>query len=161
MAVAYEISTATPIWRRPGCSDACREVRGCVLHDPATHEAYGRVLAQLEGQQSQVVTGPLRVDFDTTVVTVAGAPVALTPTERRMVLFWASRLGRLCTGNETLLAVWGPNYVPEHGWLYARSVEAHLLRVHLARLRLKLGPAGRLVETVSGIGHVLRAEAPS
>jgi two-component system KDP operon response regulator KdpE len=43
--------------------------------------------------------------------------------------------------------VWGAGY----------GKEAHYLRVYTHRIRRKLGPHGRLLETIPGIGYRLRS----
>ena len=41
----------------------------------------------------------------------------------------------------------------ERVWGYARLVETRSVDVHVGRLRGKLGPAGRQIETVIGLGY--------
>ncbi|MFO7652549.1 MAG: response regulator transcription factor [Candidatus Krumholzibacteriia bacterium] len=111
-----------------------------------------RVSAMLRRQQSagRDVDGVLRV-FDIVIhpgrheVMVDEQEVRLTNTEFRILHFLASRPGWVFTRNQIVRAVHGEDY-PVTG----RSVD-----VQMAALRKKLGPAGRHIETVRGVGYKL------
>lgn len=159
-------------WRRPGCGDSCRRVVALVigermkseieLHDPDAHEAYARTgLAEF----APIATGPLVFDRGSMSVSVAGERVSLTPRELAIVQYLAERLNRICTYWEIIRGVWGPEYAAERPSPHRLSrltshEDGHLLRVNLARIRPKLGPAGRLIETRANVGLILRAEPP-
>ena len=54
-----------------------------------------------------------------------------------------SRAGRVMTRDALLDEVWGTDI----------AVTTRTIDTHLKRLREKLGPAGRLIETVRGVGY--------
>ncbi|HOX24459.1 MAG TPA: response regulator transcription factor [Candidatus Krumholzibacteria bacterium] len=76
-------------------------------------------------------------------VRVAGAPVALTHTEFRILQYLASRPGWVFSRMQIVRAVHGEDY-PVTG----RSID-----VQVASLRKKLGEASRLIATVRGVGY--------
>jgi two-component system, OmpR family, KDP operon response regulator KdpE len=85
------------------------------------------------------------IDLDAKLVTRAGAPVRLTPTEWRLLETLATNAGRLCTHRFLLERVWGPGY----------GEESQYLRVYMANLRKKLDdPATpQLLLTEPGMGY--------
>ncbi len=85
------------------------------------------------------------IDLDAKLVTRAGAPVRLTPTEYRLLETMAINAGRLCTHRFLLERVWGPGY----------SEESQYLRVYMANLRKKLDDpaAPQLLLTEPGMGY--------
>jgi two-component system alkaline phosphatase synthesis response regulator PhoP len=76
-------------------------------------------------------------------VLAAGRPVELTLTEFRLLHFLARRPGWAFTRSQIVDAVKGEDYP-----VTERSVD-----VQVAALRRKLGPFGRYVETVRGVGY--------
>ncbi len=76
-------------------------------------------------------------------VLVKGAPVELTHTEFLLVHFLAKRPGWVFTRNQIIDEVRGEDYA-----VTDRSVD-----VFVAGLRKKLGPGGKLIETVRGVGY--------
>lgn len=95
--------------------------------------------------------GDLDVDHFKLQVRVAGALVALTPTEFRLVEALVMHPGRAFTREELVARAFGPDYDG-----LDRTVDTHV-----TNLRRKLGAAaGRaLIQTVHGIGY--RLEPPS
>lgn len=61
--------------------------------------------------------GNLRIDFSEGTVTKKGEPVTLTPTESRLLLYMASRQGKVISHQELLTQVWGPAYGDAVGYL--------------------------------------------
>ncbi|MEK7823659.1 MAG: response regulator transcription factor [Candidatus Eisenbacteria bacterium] len=98
-----------------------------------------------------VDVGDLRVDTLERVVTWKGKALTLTRREFELLAFLASRPGRVSSREELLRKVWGYDYVGE-----TRTVD-----VHIRRLRAKLGPKSRVIETVLGAGYKLARPAPS
>jgi DNA-binding response OmpR family regulator len=95
-----------------------------------------------------LVVGPLRIDPSARDVTLDGATVPLTRTEFDVLAALAAEPGRAYTRAALIATVWGD------GW-YG---DEHLVDVHVAHLRRKLGddPASpRFVRTVRGIGYRL------
>lgn len=90
--------------------------------------------------------GSLAIDPVRHQTWLAGAPVHLTPTEFRLLHHLAQRPGELVGHRDLLQAVWGPAY----------GDEAHLLRVTMRNLRMKLTAAlteQRYIVTVYGLGY--------
>jgi two-component system OmpR family response regulator len=92
--------------------------------------------------------GDLLVDLDAGAVVRAGQAVVLTGTELRLLAFLAGERGRTLSKTQILTQVWGYD-----------SYDPNLVEVHVSSLRRKLEERGgsRLIQTVRGIGYVLRA----
>ena len=93
-----------------------------------------------------VTTEHFTVDLVDRQVTVAGAPVRLTPTEWALLEPLVRQPGRLIGQRQLLQTVWGPAY----------QRETHYLRVYLAQLRRKLEPDPahpRYLRTEPGMGY--------
>lgn len=88
----------------------------------------------------------LEIDFDRRLVTVAGAPVQLRPTEFRLLYHLATNPG-VVLSHETLLSrVWGPEY----------RDASHYVRLYINYLRQKLEPdpaSPRYILTERGVGY--------
>ncbi len=104
-----------------------------------------------EAAQEVLEVGGLRLDPATHRVTAGGKPVALGPTEFRLLRFLLARPERVHTRMQLLDQVWG-----DHVYIEERTVD-----VHIRRLRLALEPFGedRMIETVRGAGYRLAAPA--
>jgi two-component system phosphate regulon response regulator PhoB len=76
-------------------------------------------------------------------VLVQGRPVDLTSTEFRLLSFLARRPGWVFTRSQIVQGVQGDDY----------SVSERAVDVQIVGLRKKLGPAGKYVETVRGVGY--------
>jgi two-component system KDP operon response regulator KdpE len=106
---------------------------------------------QVEGgrESGRVTQGDLSVDFDVHQVTVAGAPVHLTPIEFRLLGLFIRSAGRVLTHQHILQHVWG-----------ARSpANANYLRVYMKKLRYKIEPEPanpKYLLNEPGIGYRLR-----
>jgi len=87
--------------------------------------------------------GDVRLDPATHEVTVAGAPVPLTPREFELLEFLLRRPGRVTTKTEIL----------DHVWDAADRTSPNVVEVYVGYLRRKLGR--QLVETVRGVGYRL------
>jgi two-component system phosphate regulon response regulator PhoB len=87
--------------------------------------------------------GDLVIDTQRHLVSVAGAEIALTSTEYKLLMNLAERVGRVQSRELLLQNVWGYNYFGD-----TRTVDTHL-----TRLRTKLGAAGELIKTVRGFGY--------
>ncbi len=95
--------------------------------------------------------GDLEVDARRHVVAVGGAPVELTAIEFDLVASLIRERGAVFTRQQLLDRVWGMDYVGEE----------HVVDVHLANLRRKLGDdpgKPRFIETVRGVGYRFRGE---
>ncbi len=92
------------------------------------------------------VHGDLRVDTATLLVSLRGEPVALTPTELRLLLVLSRSPGRVFSRQQLLEEVW------EHDYLG----DSRLVDNCVQRLRAKIEPAAtapRYVQTVRGFGY--------
>jgi phosphate regulon transcriptional regulator PhoB len=78
-------------------------------------------------------------------VTVAGAPVPLTPKEFDLLHVLLEAAGRVLTREHLLTRVWG--------YAHAGEIESRTVDVHVRRLRAKLGGEGQRVATVKGVGY--------
>ncbi|MCO4744382.1 MAG: response regulator transcription factor [Proteobacteria bacterium] len=107
--------------------------RGNAAPAPAAEPAVGQ----------RLIHGDLSVDADAHRVWVQGDEILLTATEFRLLWVLASRPGRVLTRGVLLQDVW--DMPPD---LNTRTVDTHV-----KRLREKLGPAARHVETVRGVGY--------
>jgi len=92
--------------------------------------------------------GDLRLDLEKRLVTVAGNPVSLTPTEYDLLRLLAQNEGKLMTHPAILRAVWGPRYREESNYLH----------VYVSHLRRKIEPdpsSPRYLLTEPGAGYRL------
>jgi len=85
----------------------------------------------------------LVADFAAVSVTVDGRAIRLTRREFELFRYLAQNKNRVVSRDLLLERVWG----------YDRIVETRSVDVHVGRLRQKLGPAGRQIETVIGLGY--------
>lgn len=134
-------------WRLAGCGDGCIPRR----HDPLDHERYGHesgYARAVEDMRPRVVeVGCLSIDLISKVVTVDDERVPLTPTEYRIMACLAGSVGRRLPLGEIAQSVLGRSDGRD---------DAHNIRVNMARMREKLGPAAGLIYTEPGFGYVLR-----
>jgi two-component system response regulator VicR len=122
---------------------------------PFSHiELIARVQAVLRRSQGLAITdeerpftsGKLSVDFSRNEVILAGHPVKLTSTERKLLYHLIRNEGRILSHESLLAKVWGDTYVD------ARD----LLRVHIQHLRQKLednAETPNIIVTEHGIGY--------
>ncbi|HWI82369.1 response regulator [Ramlibacter sp.] len=90
----------------------------------------------------------LKVDLRSRLVTVAGEPVHLTPTEFKLLARLVRSAGRVVTHRQLLADVWGAEYT-DH---------THYLRLYMGQLRAKIeaDPAEpRHLLTETGVGYRL------
>lgn len=85
----------------------------------------------------------LEADFDAVAVSVEGQPVRLTRREFELLKYLVENRNRVLSRDRLLERVWG----------YDRLIETRSVDVHVGRLRGKLGPVGRQIETVVGLGY--------
>jgi DNA-binding response OmpR family regulator len=85
----------------------------------------------------------LTADFDAVSVRVDAAPVRLTRLEFHLLRYLVQNRNQVVSRDRLLERVWG----------YDRVVETRSVDVHVGRLRTKLGPVGRQIETVIGLGY--------
>ncbi|MFL5665624.1 MAG: response regulator [Ktedonobacteraceae bacterium] len=107
-------------------------------------------------QKSIFRSGRLVVDIAAHQVTLQGKPVALTPTEFRLLEHLLKHAGMVLTHNQLLTAAWG----------FAYSEATELLKPTISRLRQKIeeDPSHpTVIQTVHGLGYrlVLVSAAPN
>ncbi|MFF5806704.1 two-component system response regulator CseB [Streptomyces sp. NPDC012746] len=106
------------------------------------HATAGGSGAPSDGER--LVFGDLTIDTDGLEVFVAGNPVALTPTELKLLLEFAAHPGVVLERHTLLRNVW------EYGW----DGDSRVVDLCVQRLRRKLGRDR--IETVRGFGYKFR-----
>ncbi|MFJ4602333.1 two-component system response regulator CseB [Streptomyces griseoluteus] len=96
------------------------------------------------GSDGVLTFGELEVDTEGMEVRRAGQPVALTPTEMRLLLEFSGAPGTVLSRDKLLERVW------DYGW----GGDTRVVDVHVQRLRQKIGQDR--IETVRGFGYKLR-----
>lgn len=149
-------------FRGPGCDERCQVLKALIpgvfgrsdilLHDPQSHEAYGRSLCTHVSRQEPniVVTGPLVIDLRKLEVTLGGRYLHLTPIELKLLRALGRRVGAATDAIDLLVEVWGENYLVGN-----REQTLNLLRTFVWRVRRKLRAAGSLIAVVPSIGYRL------
>ena len=92
-----------------------------------------------------MVIGSVHIDRSAHRVSVDGADIDLTPTEYRLLLLLAERSGRVQARAHLLETIWDA----------APDIQTRTVDMHVQRLRMKLGRAGDMIETVRGFGYRL------
>ena len=100
-----------------------------------------------EDKQSRLTAGELVMEIDKHRVMAGGQEVVLTFKEFELLHKLLERPGQVFTREQLLTDIWGYDFAGE-----TRTVD-----VHVRTLRLKLGEAGALVETVRGVGYRIGA----
>jgi two-component system phosphate regulon response regulator PhoB len=95
-----------------------------------------------------IKVGPLSIDSDRHMVSVADEEVILTSTEFKLLLSLAERLGRVQSRDRLLKDVWEMSHIGD-----TRTVDTHI-----TRLRTKLGACGDMIKTIRGFGYKMEAE---
>jgi len=93
--------------------------------------------------------GPIELDPVTHDVRIQGAPTQLRPLEYKLLQLLVSDPGRVFSREELLEQVW-----EMRGDINTRTVD-----VHVRRLRVSLGPAADVIETVHGFGYRARRDS--
>jgi two-component system phosphate regulon response regulator PhoB len=96
-----------------------------------------------ETPTDRISVGDLSIDIPRHLVTVQGRAVELTATEFRLLSVLAQRRGRVQSREQLLRDVWN----------YDTAIDTRTVDTHMRRLREKLGPAARYLDTVRGVGY--------
>ncbi|MCP5521514.1 MAG: response regulator [Verrucomicrobiales bacterium] len=99
-----------------------------------------------EGDADRMEFGELLIDVPRHLVTVKDRSVDLTATEFKLLTVLAQRRGRVQSRERLLRDVWN----------YDSLIDTRTVDTHLRRLREKLGPAARMLDTVRGVGYRFR-----
>jgi two-component system phosphate regulon response regulator PhoB len=94
-------------------------------------------------QGDRIQVADLTVDILRHETLVKGKAVDLTATEFKLLTTLAQRRGRVQTREKLLQEVWG----------YDNVIDTRTVDTHMRRLREKLGPASRHLDTVRGVGY--------
>ena len=109
-----------------------------------------RVILRRRGDTAAPETievGPLRIDESGRRAFVDGKPVELTRIEFELLANLAGQIGRVASKTDLLSRVWG-----------FEGYDQNLVEVHISSLRRKLGDAATLIQTVRGVGYVIREQ---
>jgi two-component system phosphate regulon response regulator PhoB len=87
--------------------------------------------------------GDLIIDVPRHLVTWRGKRLDLTATEFKLLVLLARRRGRVQTRDHLLRDVWE----------YDSLIDTRTVDTHMRRLREKLGPAAKYLDTVRGVGY--------
>ena len=87
--------------------------------------------------------GPLQVDISRHLVTVKNKRIELTATEFKLLTLLIQRAGHVQSRDQLLRDVWE----------YETHIDTRTVDTHMRRLREKLGPAARYLDTVRGVGY--------
>jgi len=93
--------------------------------------------------KNSYVFGPLQVDVSRHLVTVRGRRVELTATEFKLLVLLLQRIGHVQSRDQLLRDVWE----------YETHIDTRTVDTHIRRLREKLGPASKYLDTVRGVGY--------
>ena len=87
--------------------------------------------------------GDLKIDVDSHEVHVDDTKINLTALEFRLLRQLVDTRGRVQSRDQLLSDVWG----------YSAEVTTRTVDTHVKRLREKLGPMGKYVQTIRGVGY--------
>jgi len=96
-----------------------------------------------ETRNERMVFGDLAIDIPRHMVSWKGESLELTATEFKLLSTLAERRGRVQSRDQLLRDVWG----------YESMIDTRTVDTHMRRLREKLGPAARHLDTVRGVGY--------
>jgi DNA-binding response OmpR family regulator len=95
----------------------------------------------------------LKIDLPKAAVACAGREIPLTATEYRLLQAFAGAIGKVMSGEELLMTVWGPEY----------REDKEILWVCLSRLRQKIEPDPKNpihIVTRQGLGYLMPPMEP-
>ena len=99
----------------------------------------------LQNPQSQdlLVCGDITMALKKHQVTTSGKPCVLTVKEFDLLHYLMANMGIVLSRDQIMEAVWDFSYAGE-----SRTID-----MHIRSLRQKLGPAGKVIQTVRGVGY--------
>ena len=97
-------------------------------------------------ETTRLTAGDVTVDLVTREIGCAGAAVELQPREFSLLVFLLRHVGRPVSKTMIL----------EHVWDYSFDPQTNVVDVVMSRLRAKIDPDHRRIETVRGVGYVFR-----
>ena len=96
-----------------------------------------------EKTKDQIHFGDLMIDIPRHVASWKGKAIELTATEFKLLTVLAQRAGRVQSRDHLLRDVWE----------YDSLIDTRTVDTHMRRLREKLGPAAKHLDTVRGVGY--------
>jgi len=102
-----------------------------------------RTGAAEDKKEDEINLKDLKVDVPRHQALVKGKVIDLTATEFRLLTVLAQRRGRVQSREKLLQDVWA----------YDNFIDTRTVDTHMRRLREKLGPAARYLDTVRGVGY--------
>lgn len=100
-----------------------------------------------DAPDAQIAVADLLLDDDAHLVTRAGDPVQLTPTEYKLCRLLMANAGRVLSRQQIL----------DHVWNYDFDGESAIVETFISSLRKKLDQVEpRLIETIRGVGYTIR-----
>ena len=94
--------------------------------------------------------GTLTLDPGRHIATIDERLLTLTPKEFDLLRALMESAGRVLSREQLLTRVWG--------YAHAEEIESRTVDVHVRRLRAKLGPEGRRITTITGVGYRLEPD---
>jgi two-component system phosphate regulon response regulator PhoB len=94
-------------------------------------------------EQEKFTFGDLVIDFPRHLTTWRGRQLELTATEFKLLMTLVRREGRVQSRERLLSDVWE----------YSAMIDTRTVDTHMRRLREKLGPAAKHLDTVRGVGY--------
>ena len=105
-----------------------------------------RLPARASSDDGQFRLGGLHIDTARHRASFNGRELDLTLTEFKLASVLVERRGRVQSREQLLRDVWG----------YNNLIDTRTVDTHMRRLRVKLGPAAKLLDTVRGVGYRFR-----
>jgi len=96
-----------------------------------------------ETGREKIVCGDLVIDIPRHAVLWKGKEIDLTATEFKLLGTLAQRRGRVQSRDALLRDVWG----------YESMIDTRTVDTHMRRLREKMGPAAKYLDTIRGVGY--------
>ena len=87
--------------------------------------------------------GDLLIDLPRHIVSWKNKPIEMTATEFKLITVLAQRAGRVQSRDQLLRDVWE----------YDSLIDTRTVDTHMRRLRKKIGPAAKHLDTVRGVGY--------
>ena len=97
----------------------------------------------VEKPRDQMRFGDLLIDVPRHLASWKGKSIELTATEFKLLVMLAQRAGRVQSRDQLLRDVWE----------YDSLIDTRTVDTHMRRLREKLGPAAKHLDTVRGVGY--------
>ncbi|MCK9418372.1 MAG: response regulator [Nitrospirae bacterium] len=102
-------------------------------------------------EDKTIQLGDLTIDLETFSVSKGGAPLNLSATEFKLLLYLVQRRGRVFSRDQLLDAVW-----KEEAFVESRTIDVHIRRL---RTRIEDDPSNpRYLKTRRGVGYYVETE---